>query len=268
MALLLALAARRKYGEEGLSMGGWLVFIGVELFVHILLDAFNAYGTGWFEPFSHYRVSFHVLFVADPFYSVWLGISFLALLILKRDSKARKFWASFGLIISSLYLCYCLINKSTIDARVSKELVRQKIDQYRYFTTQTPLNDWLWCIVAENKQGYNIGYLSVFDRREAIDFHFFPRNDSLLAPFRNREDIRLLVRFSQGYYTAERWNDTLVFNDLRFGQIKGWEYPVAHFVFHYFIQRPQDNLVILQRGRIAGWDKQTLQAYIRRIRGN
>ncbi len=55
-----------------------------------------------FEPFSHYRVSFEVLFVADPFYSVWLGIFFLALLILKKDNGARKYWARFGLIASSL----------------------------------------------------------------------------------------------------------------------------------------------------------------------
>src|SRR5450631_3083593 len=61
-----------------LSLGGWTFFFGLQLFVHIFLDAFNAYGTGWFEPFSHYRVSFQVLFVADPFYSVWLAISFIA----------------------------------------------------------------------------------------------------------------------------------------------------------------------------------------------
>jgi len=27
-----------------------------------------------------------------------------------------------------------------------------------------------------------------------------------------------LKTFSQGYYTVEKWKDTLVFNDLRFGQ--------------------------------------------------
>ena len=59
-----------------------MFFFILQLCIHVFLDAFNAYGTGWFEPFSHYRVSFNVLFVADPFYSVWLGISFLALLIL------------------------------------------------------------------------------------------------------------------------------------------------------------------------------------------
>jgi len=59
-----------------------------------------------------------------------------------------------------------------------------------------------------------------------------------------------------------------VFNDLRFGQMKGWEDAQAHFVFHYFLQRPADNAVIVQRGRFAGWDRATFLAFIRRIRGN
>ncbi len=254
---------------SGISFGDWWIFFGLQLFVHIFLDAFNAYGTGWFEPFSHYRVSFNVLFVADPFYSVWPGISFLALLILKTNDPRRRSWAAFGLIFSSLYLCYCLTNKIRIDDRVEKELGRQQISSRRYFTTPTPLNSWLWYIVAEDSGGYHTGYLSVFDRQRPIDFQFFPREDSLLRPFRGQEDVRELLRFSQGYYTVEKWDDTLlVFNDLRFGQMKGWEDGHAHFVFHYFLQRPGDNAVIVQRGRFAGWNVKTFRDFVKRIRGN
>ncbi|HMH20407.1 MAG TPA: metal-dependent hydrolase [Puia sp.] len=258
----------RGVGSGGLSLRGWLFFFCLQLFVHIFLDAFNAYGTGWFEPFSHYRVSFNVLFVADPFYSVWLGISFLALLILKRDSRARKFWMRFGLLVSSFYLYYCVMNKYKVDKLVKKELARQQIAYTRYLTSPTPFNNWLWYIVAEDKNGYDVGYYSLFDRHGSIAFHFFPRNDSLLTPVRGREDVQNLLRFAEGYYTVERWKDVLVFSDLRFGQMKGWEYPDAHFVFHYFLERPGDNMVILQRGRFAGWDKHAVEAFIRRIGGN
>jgi inner membrane protein len=66
----------------------------------------------------------------------------------------------------------------------------------------------------------------------------------------------------------DRWEDgTLVFNDLRFGQEKGWEDPDGRFVFHYFLERPGENAVIVQRGRFAGWDAATILAFIRRIRG-
>jgi inner membrane protein len=268
MALLLAFAAGRVYRKAGLSQGKWLLFFGLQLFVHVFLDAFNAYGTGWFEPFSHYRVSFNVLFVADPFYSVWLGISFVALLILRRDDRRRKFWAAFGLMLSSLYLCYCISNKFTIEHRVEKELRVRQFAVSRHFTTPTPLNSWLWYIVAEDSLGYHTGYVSVFDR-QAVTWQFFPRNDSLLTPFRTQEDVRELLRFSQNYYTIERWNDTLlVFNDLRFGQMKGWEDGRAHFVFHYFLEHPGDNAVIVQRGRFSGWNGRTFIDFVKRIRGN
>jgi inner membrane protein len=64
-----------------------------------------------------------------------------------------------------------------------------------------------------------------------------------------------LKRFSQGYYTAEKWGDTLVFNDLRFGQINGWEDPKSKFSFHYYLSHPQDNDLIVQRGRFVGLNK-------------
>lgn len=267
---LLAWGGRKLSQGSGMTRRAWLLFFGLELFIHIFLDAFNAYGTGWFEPFDHYRVSFNTLFVADPFYSCWPGISFLALLLLGRDSRRRKFWVRFGLIISSLYLSYCLMNKYRVDMLVRKELQRQHIVYDRYFTTPTPLNSWLWYIVAEDTAGYYTGYLSVFDRQRAIPFRYFPRNDSLLrfSSFRSREDVRALLRFSEGYYTLEQWKDTLVFNDLRFGEMKGWEDPQARFVFHYYLQYPGNNRVIVQRGRFAGWDGQTFRAFIRRIRGN
>ena len=308
MAPLLAWAARGYFRTAEMGWGRWLFFFGFELLLHILLDAFNAYGTGWFEPFSHHRISFNILFVADPFYSIWLGISFCVLVLLRRGHRARRFWTAFGLVCSSCYLYYCILNKFKVDKWAQHELAQKHIVYKRYFTTPTPLNNWLWYIVAEDSAGYHTAYLSVFDRKFPKGFNFFPRNDSLLAPLRNQEDVRQLLRFSQGYYTVEQWKetqlrdtlgvelpgqgraerdtlrvaapgkdtlhvtapgkDTLVFNDLRFGQMRGWENGQSRFVFHYFLQRPGDNLVILQRGRFAGWDRHAVQAFIRRIRGN
>jgi len=268
---LLAWIASRIYRDSGMTRRGWWAFFCFQLFVHIFLDAFNAYGTGWFEPFSHYRVSFHTLFVADPFYSVWLGISFLALLILGKNSRRRRFWVRFGLILSSFYLYYCVMNKYKVDRLVRKELQRQHIVYTRYFTTPTPLNSWLWYVVAEDEAGYHTGYLSIFDKKQAIPFRSIPRNDSLLAPFRSRRDVQYLLRFSEGYYTVEQWKDMkdiLVFNVLRFGEMKGWEEPQARFVFHYFLLTPDDNKVIVQRGRFHGWNWQTFRAFVRRIEGN
>jgi inner membrane protein len=67
---------------------------------------------------------------------------------------------------------------------------------------------------------------------------------------------------------VQKWNDTLVFNDLRFGQMIGWKDPSARFVFHYFLQHPDNNKFIVQRGRFTGWNMNALKSLLKRIRGN
>ena len=267
MTPLLSLLAGRLFPRARMTRRDWWVFFGVELFAHIFIDAFNAYGTGWFEPFDHYRVSFHLLFVADPFYSIWLVIAFIVLLVLRAAHPARRKWAFTGILLSSAYLCYCLSNKMHVDRQAKADLLAQHHPFTRYFSTPTPLNSWLWYIVAKDSSGFYTGYRSVFDR-QATDFRYQPRADSLLHPFLDHSDVRCLLQFSQGYYTVEHWGDTVVFNDLRFGEIKGWEDPKAHFVFHYFLQRPGENGVVMQRGRFAGWDGRALKTFVRRVRGN
>jgi inner membrane protein len=267
MTAVLTLIAGRWYPRSGMTRRDWGLFFSLELFLHIFLDAFNAYGTGWFEPFSHYRVAFHVLFVADPLYTIWLLLSGGALLVLRKDRPARTVWVRIGLITSSLYLCYCITNKIRIDRQVKTDLAKQGITYTRYLSTPTPLNNWLWYVVAEDSGGFHTGYRSMFDH-QPTHFRFLPRNASLLKPFREHEDVRYLLRFSQGYYTLEQWGDTLVFNDLRFGEMRGWADPKARFVFHYFLGYPGDNGVVVQRGRMDGWNRRTIRIFLRRIKGN
>jgi inner membrane protein len=266
--ILFAIFFRKRYTAEGISIKTWLGFLGAEIFSHIFLDAFNAYGIGWFEPFSHFRISFNIIFVADPFFFIWPGIAAVCLLLLHRNGKKRRRIAKFGLIFCSLYFLYCISNKFRIDNKTRYTLIRQGIHYNRYFTTPTLLNNWLWYVVAESDSGYLIGYCSVFDKNEEIEFRYFPRNDSLLKPWNGQRDLHKLIRFSQGYYTAEISDRGIVFNDLRLGQIMGWQNSDAGFVFHYYLNDPAANHLVIQRGRFANWNWISLKGFIHRIRGN
>lgn len=265
---LLALLAERWRRPHDISVKKWMWFFGLQGFIHLLLDGMNVYGVGWFEPFSHHRVSYNWIYVADPFYSVWLGIAFVVLLILKRSHPSRSWWRRFGIGLSSIYLLYCGLNKIRIDTDTREIFRGQQISYTKYFTTPTPLNNWLWYVVAANDSGYNIGYRSLFDREKKIDFHFVPRNDSLLKRVSDHEDLQKLLRFSKGYYSIESRNDTLVFNDLRFGQMIGWRDIRAPFAFYYYLEHPGENDLIVQRGRFAGWDREAFRSLVRRIKGN
>jgi len=268
VALIMATLANRWHRPHNISFGRWMFFFSAAILSHIFIDAFNNYGVGWFEPFNHYRISFNTIYVADPFFSIAPGIAFIMLLVLKQRNKKRQFWWKFGLGISAVYLCYCIINKTIINYDVKKLLAKQHIPYTKYFTTPAPLQNWLWFVVAGNDSNYYVGYRSVFDKSKNLSLEKFARNTSMIDSIRNKKEVQQLIRFSQGFYTIEKKQDTLMFNDLRFGQIIGWQNPKEDFAFHYYLHPDIDNTLVVQRGRFAKWNVQVVEALFNRIKGN
>jgi inner membrane protein len=268
LTLLFCWVALKWDKQHAVSPAKWFSFFLLQLGLHLFVDAFNAYGVGWFIPFDDIRISFHTIFVVDPFYSSILILVFILLLLYPVNYKYRNRMAALGLSISALFLIYALINKSIASSEVQNLLRKQKISYNRYFTTPTPFNTWLWFAVAEVDSGYYMGYRSVFDRIDTLPLTFVPRNEYLLEGLQGDHDLQQLKKFSQGYYTVEYRADTLVFNDLRFGQITGWHTPNPRFAFHFHLNFPDDNLLVMQRGRLANWNQQTARSLIKRIKGN
>ena len=267
ISVFMALAADRLHRPHDISLKRFIGFFLFEVMVHLLLDSCNNYGVGLFEPFSEKRISFNSVYVADPFFSIVPAVCFAALIIMRKSDPRRRRWAIIGLWAPVLYFGYTIINKLTIDLSIREMAAKEKIGYDRYFTTPSPLNNWLWFVVLEDSSGYRVGYRSVFDGKEIPTLQYFPRNDTLLADVADHEELQQLKKFSQGFYTAEKWGDTLVFNDLRFGQVIGWQAPRERFVFHYFLSHPEDNELIVQRGRFARWNRQTPMLMLQRIHG-
>ena len=266
---VLSWAVQRWWGDKAVTIRFWMLFLGAEILMHLFLDAFNAYGTGWFEPFSHLRISFNTIFVADPFFSLPLGVGLAVLLFTRMQYRRRDLVAITSLLLSAIYLSYCLYNKWQVDRESRMAFASQRISADKYFTTPTPFNNWLWYVVASDTTGSYVGYRSVFDRSPGIQFEFFARNDSLLDKQFDisQNEVDLLKRLSQGHYTVEVRGDTLIFNDLRFGQMLGWQHPRSGFVFHYYLRPNLDNTIVLQRGRFQGWDRAAIGVFIERMMG-
>lgn len=268
MSLVISYWANRWRRIDNFGFRHWMLFIGLEIVTHLLLDSLNAYGIGWLEPFNNQRFSFNVIFVIDPLFSVGLGISCISLLILRDSHPNRNFWATSALVLSFLYVGLCIKNKTSINQQVESSLKNQKISYESYLTTPTALNNLLWYCVAKSDSGYYIGYRSILDHSEGIHFTYFNRNQWLLNDHLENPELKNLLQFSNGYYTAEKLGDGLVFNDLRFGRIGGWENTSTRFTFHYYLNEPTKNTLVVQRGRFAEWNWASLKSLVKRIAGN
>ncbi len=267
IAFFLALVAARWHKAEPISLRKWFFFFLIEIACHLFLDALNNYGIGWFEPFSATRISFNVIYVADPLFSIIPAIAFGFLLFLRTDHAHRLRWARAGILASVLYLVFALFNKYKIDQEI-KAYAKDEIGQpRRYFSTPTLLNNLLWFVVVEDSADYQIGYRSVFDKPGNLQLQQISKQKDLLKPVEDHKEVMELKQFSQEYYTVEKWGDTLVFNDLRFGQINGWQNPRSRFSFHYFLSHPEENKLVVQRGRYAGFSWESAKKLVNRAMG-
>ena len=192
----------------------------------------------------------------------------MALLILKTTNRIRKNWCRIGIGFSVLYLCYAITNKLIIERSVRKNLAEQGISTENYFTTPTPFNSWLWYAIAKDRNGYYVSYRSVFDSKKSMSFQYFPQNDSLLNFVKNKEEVKDMLTFANGFYTVEKRYDTTVFNVIRFGQVIGWHDPKEKFAFYYYLDLPGANEIVAQRGRFEKWNRETILSFMQRIKGN
>jgi len=248
--------------------GKWALLWGGEMAIHLLLDACNAYGTAWWFPFSRERVAFHLLFVADPLFSLWPLIVAIILFFAKPTARWRNTLAIMAIALSLTYTGVSGVHKHGIDRDMKAAADRQQIDIKRYFSTPTAFNNLLWFVVVESDSGFYIGHRSIMDRRPPDSFRYFPRNEQLLSEVVNQREVENLKEFSNNYFVVTRQSaDTIVFHDLRFGQMNGWLDPHSPFVFYYYFDRPDANQLVVQRGRFSRWNMDIVRLFLERMCG-
>ncbi len=257
----------RWFSKYQLSRREWIYLLGSGLFLHISLDACTAYGTGWFEPFSSYRVSFNTLFILDPFFSLPMLIGTLLLLILKNSrTRARKIIYRTSLVLSALYLVATACIKLYVNSVIETDLEAKQLPHDHFFTTPSPMNNLLWYSASSSGENFYTGYFSILDSKTTVDWTAFRRHDSLLSPFANEKDVRYLVQFSKGLYYLSKTDSGLKFGDIRFGQLVGKNEPDGGFVFNFdLIQRPQQ--ILVRQSRFKDMNQKDFDDLLKRIKG-
>lgn len=230
-APIFAFIVTRYDRYKNIKDWSWLFFW--TFVTHPVLDAQTTWGTRLFWPLE-IRLAIKNVFVIDPLYT----LPFLAFLILamrqKKEAKKRRFYNNLGLLISSSYLVLALVLKVFAYQKFSKELIIQNIKYEILNTKPTPLNTILWSANIETESSFLVGYYSFLDTK-AIQFSSYPKNHHLLGNLVNHPKVKRMIAISKGWYTINRKNNNLYFNDLRFGLLS-IQPNAENFVFKYKIE--------------------------------
>jgi len=148
-----------------------------------------------------------------------------------------------------------------------KSLDEQSIAYLEIQTKPTPMNSVLWSATVATDEAYLIGYTSLLDRSSRVNFVRFEKNHELLGGLKSHSLVKRLIRLSQGWYTIEKRDGKLYFNDLRFG-LMGITEEASRFVFSYELFFENGELKAKETPKAYGEIKPMLRALAQRIRGN
>lgn len=230
----------RKEIVDNLSLPHWYLFFFVCIVTHPLLDCCTGYGTQLFQPFSDMRVAWHNISVADPIYTFgYLGF-LIAAACLRKEHRWRSILNYCGIIWGLLYMAWTVRNKIFVNDVMEENIQKSEIQAERYLTTPTIFNNVLWNCVAETDSAYYTGNYSLNDSNRNIGLNEIPKNWNLIE-YKDDYAFKKLVWFSDGFYNVIRKNqDTLQFNDLRYGTYIGgdWRNPKDYIFSFLLVTKP------------------------------
>lgn len=241
---VIVLIFRQVKGSDQATAKEWSWLFWWVLVTHALLDCFTTWGTQLFWPLPM-KVAFNNIFVVDPLYTLPFLVCVVIALFLNRSDPRRRWINGLGLVLSSAYMVLTLVTKTIAYSNFRDSLVRQGITYNAISTRPSPFNTILWTANVDRGDEYALGYHSLLDTKPEVEFVHVARNHELLGPLTEHDKVRRLVDLTEGNYVIQMRNDTLLFCDLRFGQV-GAPAPEKPFVFSYALLPVGEDLRVVQ----------------------
>ena len=255
--------AKMEQGKISLKRSITLVFFC--LLTHVILDAFTSWGTQILWPLTD-RFALKTIFVIDPLYTIPLLISLIYVFKTKGDFLRKKYVFR-GLIISSCYLLITCGIKLFALNKFENALKNQSIKYTEIIVKPTAFNTILWNANVKTQEGYLLADYSLFDSKD-ISFTLYKNNKEAGLQISNSKYYKELVAISEGWHIVSRHNNSIFFNDLRFGLLN--DNPTApQFAFSYEFTPNADgtfNVTEVPKAKRDG--KILLQKLWKRLKGN
>ncbi len=230
---LLFAAYKLKPNPQDFTSWDWTKLMFWGLITHPLLDAHTTWGTQLFWPLDN-RIAYKNIFVADPLYTIPFLVFLILAILQKRGSVKRRRYNNLGLTISSFYMAVTIAFKGIGYYNFIDSLEQQGIEYTEVKTRPTPFNSILWSANVDAGDAYYVGFYSLLDKGNDIDFIRFEKNHEALGVFAEEDKVKRLIKISKGWFIVKPIaEDKILYSDLRFGQTgDGKDEP---FVFSYEI---------------------------------
>lgn len=244
VSLAVAFGLRRLHPDTPVSASKWGVLAILALGTHVGLDCLTTYGTQVFWPFSNYPVIYGTIFIIDPLYTVPLAAGLLIGFRWAPPVRARRFANYVGLALSSAYLLFTLINKAYVESVFQDALRAQDLPHEQVFTKPTAFNNLLWTAVAEGEDGFHVGFYSLLDEDQTVDFRYVPKRHDLLGDAADSPFVERLRWFSRGYFIVrEPEPGMLTVQDLRFGRSDLGLTRDGKYIFTFVLDRNEEGTI-------------------------
>jgi inner membrane protein len=235
------------------TFSDWTMLFFWGLITHPLLDGCTNYGTMLLYPFSTERIAWRTIFIIDPLYTLPLLITTISVLFMRKGSLRRRRTSIVGLSISTLYLFSTFFVKAHVSRVIENSLRKQDITYRKFMSSPAFFNTVLWSTVVKSEAGYYVGYYSLLDDDEQIDFKYLPQQQALLEPYLQAAPpdtqalITDLIGFTEDFYALQEAEPGIYLNDLRFGILTGWHDLSEDFIFSFYIFKDENQLQLEQR---------------------
>ena len=197
------------------------IFATLGVLTHGLLDACTSYGTRLLWPFSDFRVSWNIISIIDPIYTITLLV-FLVLALFRKSPLLMRV----GLVLSFLYMAFCFIKHEKVKSFIADIAKDRGHEVERILLNPTIGNNILWRSVYQSGGNYYIDavYMPSFATpimQEGMKIKVINKETvfpELGASSVQREGIRRFSYFSQDYIYIHPDHENMI-ADLRYGTL-------------------------------------------------
>ncbi|MGE0078463.1 MAG: metal-dependent hydrolase [Bacteroidales bacterium] len=262
LAPLIAFALSKIDKDSRLKYKDWLWGIGLPWLSHLIVDIFNTYGTGIWEPFSSIRVSYDSVAIIDVFLLAILIPATIVIWLLKIHKSLRRVVAWISIAFVTLYFGLSVVIKENLESTIKKELSAEGKSYIRIQTAALPLSNLIWMVVVEDSTNFNVEQRNLLNINKPLQKNRLAKNHQLLSS-ENYYEIDRIKNFTKGLYTVEKTNKGWNIYDLRYSSL-AQNYPEA-YVFKFDVEKKENAIHIARTHPKRHINTKNIKEYIKRI---